>query len=121
MWDLIKIPVYFNALGVDPGKGVPEICRRRFKTFLDTLMEQENVLVTVRNDGAKINLLNHLGKEYSDGVLQMPDNGFFADFKNTGTIDLFSSTKLRTILAINLASDMPSIRFNKFDEGEWAL
>ena len=80
LWAKIKVPVYFNALGVDPGQGVPETCRTQFTSFLDTLLADNNVLVSVRNDGAKKNLSDHIGATYANTVLHAPDNGFFADF-----------------------------------------
>ena len=49
LWSKLTVPVYFNALGVDPGQGVPEICRTRFKAFLDTALKNDKIIVSVRN------------------------------------------------------------------------
>ncbi len=38
LFDEIKVPVFFNALGVDPGQGVPDTSRERFTAFLDKLL-----------------------------------------------------------------------------------
>ncbi|WP_407496739.1 polysaccharide pyruvyl transferase family protein [Pseudooceanicola sp. MF1-13] len=117
LWAQIKVPVYFNALGVDPGQGVPNACRARFTGFLDTLLADDNVLVSVRNDGAKKNLSEHIGAAYADSVLHAPDNGFFADFQPAEGIPFFSDTNVKRIVTMNLASDMAEIRFAGLNDG----
>lgn len=117
LWAQIKVPVYFNALGVDPGQGVPVACRARFTGFLDTLLADDKVLVSVRNDGAKKNLSEHIGATYADSVLLAPDNGFFADFQPAKGIPLFSDPNVSRIVTMNLASDMAEIRFAGLDDG----
>lgn len=117
LWAKINVPVYFNALGVDPGQGVPGACRTRFAGFLDTLLSNDKVLVSVRNDGAKRNLSDHIGTPYSNAVLHAPDNGFFADFQPAKGIPLFSEPNVSRIVTMNLASDMAEIRFAGLDNG----
>ena len=82
LFSKIKIPIFFNALGVDPGQGVPDSSRIKFMGFLDTLLGSEQYLVSVRNDGAKKNLSRHVGNRYSEAVLHTPDNGFFVEDMN---------------------------------------
>ena len=117
LWAQITVPVYFNALGVDPGQGVPDACHTRFTGFLDTLLADEKTLVSVRNDGAKKNLFDHIGAPYANTVLHAPDNGFFADFQPAEGIPLFSDPNVNRIVTMNLASDMAEIRFAGLDDG----
>ena len=117
LWAKIRVPVYFNALGVDPGQGVPNTCRIRFTEFLDTLLGDDKVLVSVRNDGAKENLAEHIGANHANAVLHAPDNGFFADFEAVPTANLFSDPVVERVITLNLASDMADIRFAKLDAG----
>lgn len=117
LWAKIRVPVYFNALGVDPGQGVPDVCRKRFHDFLDTLLSDEKVLVSVRNDGAKKNLAEHISVAQSAAVLHAPDNGFFAEFSPATEIPLFSDDRIERYVTINLASDMADVRFGLFADG----
>lgn len=117
LWAKIKVPVYFNALGVDPGQGVPQSCRQRFTAFLDTTLADDNVLVSVRNDGAKKNLSGHIGNSYAEAVEHAPDNGFFADFPAAVSVPYFSDTNISRVVTMNLASDMAEIRFKDVDNG----
>lgn len=117
LWKQIRVPVFFNALGVDPGQGVPEACRQRFGAFLDTLLDDDRILVSVRNDGARKNLADHIGKAQADAVLHAPDNGFFAGFTAAAEIPLFSDNRVARLITLNLASDMADIRFGAFAGG----
>lgn len=117
LWAQICVPVFFNALGVDPGQGVPEACRERFTSFLDTLLADDRMLVSVRNDGARKNLTDHIGKAQADAVLHAPDNGFFAGFTPATEISLFSDKRVERFITLNLASDMADIRFGAFADG----
>ncbi|MEM8686371.1 MAG: polysaccharide pyruvyl transferase family protein [Pseudomonadota bacterium] len=109
LFDQIKVPVFFNALGVDPGQGVPHTCRQRFAAFLDKLLDARHVLVSVRNDGARENLRRHIGSNYADKVHSLPDHGFFVPPppKSTEAGD--------RQVAINLACDMSDTRFADFE------
>lgn len=117
LWAKINVPVFFNALGVDPGQGVPTACRTRFTSFLDTLLADDKILVSVRNDGAKRNLSDHIGPTYANAVLHAPDNGFFADFQAAEGVPLFSDPNISRFVTMNLASDMAEIRFAGLADG----
>jgi polysaccharide pyruvyl transferase WcaK-like protein len=117
LWARIRVPVFFNALGVDPGQGVPEHCRQRFTAFLDTLLGDDSMLVSVRNDGARKNMADHIGQTQADAVLHAPDNGFFANFTSAHEIALFSDPQVKRYVTFNLASDMAEIRFAGFKTG----
>ena len=109
LFDTINVPVFFNALGVDPGQGVPDVCRQRFTNFLDQLFDAQRVLVSVRNDGAKENLRHHIGGAYADRVHSLPDHGFFVPLPDK------SAAAGHRQLAINLACDMSETRFAGFE------
>ncbi|NNF76511.1 MAG: polysaccharide pyruvyl transferase family protein [Rhizobiales bacterium] len=113
LFDDIKVPVFFNALGVDPGQGVPDISRERFTTFLDKLLSSEQYLVSVRNDGARENLRQHIGQAYSDQVHDLPDHGFFVPSPEETSPWVQGHTGQR--VAINLACDMSETRFAGFE------
>lgn len=111
LFDQIRVPVFFNALGVDPGQGVPDSSRERFAAFLDKLTTSEQYLVSVRNDGAMDNLKRHVGEKYAERVHGLPDHGFFfAPAEETFPALLPARSDVRRI-AINLACDMADIRF----------
>ncbi|MEM8645190.1 MAG: polysaccharide pyruvyl transferase family protein [Pseudomonadota bacterium] len=109
LFDQIKVPVFFNALGVDPGQGVPEVCRQRFAAFLDKLLEAQHVLVSVRNDGAQENLRRHIGPGYADQVHSLPDHGFFVPPPTS------SKASGGPLVAVNVACDMSETRFAGFE------
>jgi hypothetical protein len=114
----IRVPIFFNALGVDPGQGVPENSRTRFTTFLDTLLGSNRYLVSVRNDGAMLNLRKHIGVSYADAVNSSPDHGFFSGFEPLRNNRLVPPDPYRRRIAINVASDMAEVRFSGFaDQG----
>lgn len=105
----IGVPVLFNALGVDPGQGVPGVSLRRFRAFLDTLLSSDQYLVSVRNDGAQANLEYYLTPRHAEQVLRVPDAGFFCPHPAPA-----EKPKDQLRVAINLASDMPEVRFAGF-------
>lgn len=109
----IKVPVFFNALGVDPGQGASDWAVQRFRGFLDTLLADDQYLVSVRNDGARRNLRDHIGTDYANAVHLLPDSGFFATFPPF-RLSLTEPKKNRKRLFINVASDMPETRFRAF-------
>lgn len=109
----INIPVFFNALGADPGQGVPDLSRKRFASFLDTLNASDQYLVSLRNDGAMENLSKHVGSEYAEHIHQLPDHGFFVDEVLEPPV---SKGDEDPTICINLAGDMPEIRFAGFHD-----
>ena len=105
----IKIPIFFNALGVDAGQGTSAGSLQRFERFLSTLLSSDQYLVTVRNDGAQRTLQRNLPAEIADRVAVLPDGGFFAEF---ATRDVYFPGK--KVVGLNLACDMGDIRFAEF-------
>lgn len=112
LFNKIRVPVFFNALGVDPGQGVPADSQRRFTAFLDTLLASEQYLVSVRNDGARENLREHLGSKYAEQVHGLPDHGFFVPTPQGSAHHSGEYGTQR--VAINLACDMSETRFAGF-------
>lgn len=99
-------PVFFNALGVDDGRGVGTHAEKNFGGLLHYLLADAKYLVSVRNDGSVGALRDHFG--VSPGlVLQSPDHGFFApDFVPNAGAPIGGS-----YVAVSLAQDMPNLRF----------
>lgn len=105
----LTVPIFFNALGVDPGQGVPEVSLVRFTAFLDTLLADSCFLVSVRNDGAHDNFRHYLGDERANAVHRVPDGGFF-----TPTPEPANKSDGVYRIGVNIASDMPEVRFRGF-------
>lgn len=97
-------PVFFNSLGIDSGQGVSNNARH-FPSYLQDLSADNQFFVTVRNDGALQNLEDTFGLKA--GPRCLPDHGFFA-FDGPASSSVVSETEV----AINLAGDMPQIRFS---------
>lgn len=106
MLDEIKVPIFFNALGVDLAQGISEVAKIKFPEFLNVIASSNDCLVSVRNDGAKQNLLK-LGL-LSSNIYEIPDHGFFGLDKSKKPV-----VKSNTV-AINLAEDMGRVRFDQF-------
>lgn len=115
LFDRIRVPVFFNALGVDPGQGVPDSSRRRFTAFIDKLTASDQYLVSLRNDGALENLGRHIGERYVKRVHALPDHGFFVSPPVSPLPDLLPARDNVRRIAINLACDMSDIRFAQFE------
>jgi len=111
----IKIPILFNALGVDPGQGATKNCINRFTNFLDLLIER-NDYISIRNDGAKKAIIDYIGEKYLHSIQYTPDAGFFIDTKNA--TDYYNS---KEYIAINIATDMDNIRFSNLSYDEFLV
>ena len=99
-------PVFFNALGVDDGRGIERHAGQNFGVLLEHLLADPRYLVSVRNDGSLGTLSNHFGVS-AGSVLESPDHGFFApDFVANGGAPISGP-----YIAVSLAQDMPNFRF----------
>ena len=112
IFKMINKPIYFNALGVDIGQGYTSNNKKKFKNFLDIILNNDQFLLSVRNDGAKKNLKILYGDEFLKKIYDCPDHGFFIQKPSK----LKESNKTEFRLAINLACDMPNIRFKNFGQ-----
>lgn len=111
VFDSIKTPIFFHALGVDDGMGFTAQSIANFNRFLNKLLSSDQYLVSVRNDGAFNTLIKHTTLDPAlNEVLSIPDGGFFTDhyFRSHASNKNFTST----YIGVNLASDMPEIRYS---------
>lgn len=107
--EAIKKPILFNCIGASIEKECNEFIVDRFRKFLDIICRNPHYLVSVRNDGS-YELLNKLyNNEYRSGLLRVPDGGFFTKCENW--YDICEVDKNFINIAINLAGDMPEVRF----------
>lgn len=102
----LKRPLVFHGIGFDPCKGYTDATLHKFTTFLHALSMHPLCLVALRNDGS-VGHLQHLLKDVAcKAVVKAPDPGFFVDvYKNPPAVGS------RPYWAINIAADMPDIRF----------
>ncbi|MPW24782.1 hypothetical protein GC105_03125 [Alkalibaculum sp. M08DMB] len=109
----IHVPILFNALGFDDGKGVCEDNVTKFGDFLNYLLEHPSkYLLSVRNDGSKKLLTKYYESKIVTQIHKVPDGGFF--FKPDSNFHPIPNTKNN--VGICLACDMDSIRFgNGYD------
>jgi polysaccharide pyruvyl transferase WcaK-like protein len=107
----IEIPVFFNALGCDEGQGATESALSRFRAFMEVLTSNDRYLVTVRNDGSGAVIRKVLPASMAEKVTVIPDGGFFLDIDSPPMPD---GPMPRLRVALNLACDMPEIRFAAF-------
>jgi polysaccharide pyruvyl transferase WcaK-like protein len=113
LFSRIKPPVFFNALGCDAGQGTTEKTIQRFNAFLEVLVSSPQYLVTVRNDGAHQTLRRYVPPAVADKVTTIPDGGFFLEPAEANGPYVHRAHKL---IGINLACDMPEIRFRQFGD-----
>jgi hypothetical protein len=101
----IRPPMFFNALGCDAGQGTSENTVRRFNGFIAQLLSSDRALVTVRNDGAQKTLRRFVPAALADQIATIPDGGFFMPHEPP------AAPHGRKQIGINLACDMPEVRF----------
>lgn len=107
LFQKIKTPVLFNALGVDPGQGAsPKACQK-FRDFLSIVLADPKNFVSVRNDGSLEALQEHIGVEFASRVARTPDAGICVEVDESFAI--FNHD--HRYVAINLAGDMLETRF----------
>lgn len=105
----IKPPIIFNCIGTTMSKGATESTINKFKNFMDYCIRSNKILFTVRNDGS-LDLIKKLyGNEYGEKVIKVPDGGFFVKPHKYIHYEFNKNDKF---IAINIAADMPEIRFD---------
>lgn len=109
----INTPILFNALGVDPGQGASEANIKKFRSFLDLLIER-NDFISIRNDGAKKAIIEYVGEKYLEHIHYTVDAGFFADIPEPTKY-----YKSKKYIAINVAYDMQDVRFENISYEEF--
>lgn len=108
----IKKPILFYSLGCDIGQGVPQANIEKFRIFMDYLTNSEKYFVSVRNDGALSNIEKIYGDRYKNQIVEIPDGGFFT---NVANLNHFEIEGEMTNILINVAGDMPEVRFPGID------
>lgn len=95
----IRIPIFFNGLGLDSDKKYTEESKLKFKDFLDYLLNfPDKYFVSFRNDGSKQYFINLYG--YFDNRIKIvPDGGFFFRLNRN------SEFKDKKYIGINIAID----------------
>jgi polysaccharide pyruvyl transferase WcaK-like protein len=110
----IKVPVIFNALGVDPRKGASKECCDKFRYFLDIIFNDKKNIVSMRNDGSMKNLIKYIGQEYAEKFLWTPDAGI-----NLQNLDS-QLHPTSSYLAVNIAGDMLDLRFPEGSDNSYS-
>lgn len=104
----INKPIFINAMGVDDGQGVGRVAAEKFSGFIGALASSKKVFLSFRNDGSVHTVKNFLDQQSTIACRSLPDHGFFA-LEGRG-----ESGSNELTLGINLAIDMPKIRFANY-------
>lgn len=107
----LKVPTLFYALGVDTGQGYTAATAERFRAFLKTIVDREDMFVCVRNDGSSRALGELVSADVAASVPVMPDGGFFAG-RALGVARPQSRGE-RRVVGINIAGDMADRRYGE--------
>ena len=90
----IKVPIFFNALGVDLGMGASNQTKKNFRYFVNQILSSDQYLLSVRNDGS----LNNIKKILEDNCIRKiylcPDHGFFVKKKKLKILRLKKKIKI---------------------------
>jgi hypothetical protein len=100
--------VFINSIGVDTGQGISKNASVQLPRLLDHFSSSPAVLMSVRNDGAMKSAKMFGGDGVADWVLDLPDAGFFVPMTA-------SKPPGHEYIGLNLACDMPDIRFRNGD------
>jgi polysaccharide pyruvyl transferase WcaK-like protein len=113
----IKVPIIFNALGVDRHMGYTDKSLNKFKIFFTKIANNDKYLVSVRNDGAYETLELFFQKKLLNKIYKVLDPAFYIPTITKNVKKLYFEKNGNKIIGINLASDMPEIRFANFSNG----
>lgn len=108
LYQKIKTPVVFNALGVDPAQGAKAESVDKFRSFIDAACLAENTLFSCRNDGSMETLKDIVGLDYADRFFHVPDAGFFTEVIDCVHPEIDETKKN---IVVQLAGDMIPTRF----------
>lgn len=98
----IKSKIIFNGLGCHKTQGTNSAIIKKFKTFVDYCVSADNILFTVRNEGSKNNIVELLGTEYQDKIIEVPDGGFYTHIPTYPHNEYIEGEKY---IAINVAGN----------------
>ncbi len=108
--DAILTPILFHGVGCDVSKGASESALEKFKIFLERITNDDNILVSVRNDGSYETIRDLYGDLFEGKVIKVPDGAFFMESKKFEFPEISDSLKS---IGINVVSDMKNIRFSE--------
>lgn len=104
----IVTPILFNALGCDIAKGANKDTISKFKSFLEKIINNPKIFISLRNDGSMDTLKKLYGDKFCNKILQTPDAAFFM---KTELFDFPEIRKEYKSIGINIVADMKNIRF----------
>lgn len=105
---LIKTPLVFNALGVDPAQGASSLALDKFRKFLDVVISNDHMLLSCRNDGSIKALQQIVGEQYASEFYHVPDAGFFTEVDDYDHPEIMLDKKN---VVFQVAGDMLEDRF----------
>jgi polysaccharide pyruvyl transferase WcaK-like protein len=106
----IKIPIIFYALGFDISMGFSDKGISKFCSWLDYVIEREDFVLSLRNDGSLKTMQKTLPKKYHQYFKKIPDGGFFI---HKLIESIHSKTSSNQLIGINIAGDMLDIRYDQ--------
>jgi len=115
----IIIPTFWNSLGVDDGQGIGSEAKLHFENFIDYILNRNDFLLSLRNDGSLNNLLSNFSNFRDRSIHELPDHGFFISESNFLNFQSRKSSEL--CIGINLACDMDFIRYGKLYQTDFKL
>ena len=113
--DQITCPIIINGMGVEISeKNSSQECIEKFKEFFEYILNNDNIIVSVRNDASKKMIEKYLGEKYMKKVYVIPDTGFFTDAKSYFHPEIKDGN---VSVAINVAKDREDERWpdSQFD------
>jgi polysaccharide pyruvyl transferase WcaK-like protein len=108
----LSVPIFINSVGVDDGQGVGQSASQNFAKFINSFVDSKRNLLSVRNDGSLSVVKRFLNPENWNKCFELPDHAFFTNW----TSEVTDFQKTRITIGINLAIDMPEIRFSKYNQ-----
>ncbi len=113
--DKIKVPIYFNSIGINDYELIKNDNDTiyRFCRAMGVFTGRENILIGLRNDGARQTLDKYCSVKEKQ-IFEMPDTGYFV---SPGDYIHYELKENSYNIAINLAADMADERFPKVEGG----
>lgn len=107
----IQVPTLICSVGCMPHKVIPNGNVDKFRRFLDAIMLNPKVSISVRNDGSVLSLKNEIGIEYLQHINEILDNGFFFNSYAPNPLSV-----KQDYIAINITNDQ--LKMNSYCRGD---
>lgn len=107
--DKIKTPILFHGVGCDITKGVTEKTIKKFRLFLDRLVNDKNIFVSVRNEGSFEAIETLFGNRFEQKICCVPDGAFFLE---TQKFEFPEVRKNYRLIGINIQENLKNIQFS---------